>query len=82
MDYLPRVRRHNLPVPRTSFVGREREVWELVRTLAAARDIANAYPAGAWFVELAALEQEALVPQDVAEALGVRLAAAREMRLL
>ncbi len=37
MDDSPRVRRHNLPVPRTSFVGREREVSELVRTLAVAR---------------------------------------------
>jgi predicted ATPase len=37
MDDLPRVRRHNLPSPRTSFVGREREVSELVRTLATAR---------------------------------------------
>jgi hypothetical protein len=37
MDDLPRVRRHNLPAPRTSFVGREREVSELVRTLATAR---------------------------------------------
>ena len=40
--------------------------------LEAARDLADAYPGGTWLVELAPLEQEALVPQAVAEALGVR----------
>jgi predicted ATPase/DNA-binding CsgD family transcriptional regulator len=93
MDDLPRVRRHNLPAARTTFVGREREVSEIVHTLAttrlvtltgtggsgktrlaleAARGLADAYSGGVWFVELAPLEQEALVPQAVAEALGVR----------
>ncbi len=93
MDDLTRVRRHNLPAPRSSFVGREREVSEVMRALAttrlvtltgtggsgktrlaleAARDLANTCPGGAWLVELAPLEQETLVPQAVAEALGVR----------
>jgi hypothetical protein len=93
MDDLPRVRRHNLPAPRTSFVGREHKASEILRTLGrsrlvtlagiggsgetrlaleAARDLADAYPGGTWLVELAPLEQEALVPHSVAEALGVR----------
>jgi predicted ATPase len=36
------------------------------------RDLVGAYPDGVWFVELAPLSQPQLVPQVVAEALGVR----------
>jgi DNA-binding SARP family transcriptional activator len=83
---------HNLPAPRTSFVGREREMVEVKRLLAmtrlltltgaggsgksrlaleVARDLVGLYPDGVWLVELAALTQGALVPQVVAEILGV-----------
>lgn len=81
---------HNLPAPRSSFVGREREAEEVKSELAmtrlltltgvggsgktrlaleVARDLVAAYPDGAWFVELAALSEEALVPKAAAEAL-------------
>jgi len=39
--------------------------------LEVARDLIEAYPDGAWLVELAPLSEEALVPKAVAEALGV-----------
>ena len=85
--------RHNLPAPRTSFVGREREMLEVKRELAmtrlltltgaggsgktrlaleVARDLVDAYPDGAWLVELAGLSEGELVPQVMARALGVR----------
>jgi predicted ATPase/DNA-binding SARP family transcriptional activator/DNA-binding CsgD family transcriptional regulator len=85
--------RHNLPLARTSFIGRGRETLEVKRLLAMTRlltltgvggsgktrlalkvasDLAGAYPDGAWLVELAALSEGELVPQAVAEAVGVR----------
>ena len=39
--------------------------------LEAARDLVGAYPNGVWLVELAPLSEGALVPKEVAEALGV-----------
>lgn len=84
---------NNLPVQLSSFVGREREMEEVKRHLAAARlltlsgaggagktrlalqvaaDILDEYPDGAWFVELASIADEALVPQAVASSLGIR----------
>lgn len=84
--------RHNLPAPRSSFVGRERDTVEVKRALAmtylltltgtggsgktrlalaVARDLAGVYPDGAWFVELAPLSEGRLVPQEVADVLGV-----------
>ena len=39
--------------------------------LEVARDLIEAYPAGAWLVELAPLSEEVLVPKAVAETLGV-----------
>jgi len=39
--------------------------------LEVARDLVEAYPDGAWLVQLAPLSEEALVPKAVAEALGV-----------
>ena len=75
---------HNLPLARTSFVGRERETLEVKRLLAmtrlltltgvggsgktrlaleVARDLAGAYPDGAWLVELASLSDATLVAQ-------------------
>jgi predicted ATPase/DNA-binding SARP family transcriptional activator len=86
-------RRHNLPVAQSGFVGREREMSEVKRTLSmtrlltltgaggcgktrlaleVARDLTGAYPDGVWLVELASLSEEALVPNSVAAALGVR----------
>jgi predicted ATPase/DNA-binding SARP family transcriptional activator/DNA-binding CsgD family transcriptional regulator len=85
--------RHNLPVPRTSFVGRGRELSEIKRTLAMTRlltltgtggsgktrlvlkvaaDLVGAYPDGVRLVELAGLSEPELVPQEVADTLGVR----------
>jgi predicted ATPase/DNA-binding CsgD family transcriptional regulator len=73
-------------------VGREREMAEVERGLAAtrlltltgaggsgktrlaveaARDLISAYPDGVWLVELAPLSEGALVPKEVAQALGV-----------
>jgi predicted ATPase/DNA-binding SARP family transcriptional activator/DNA-binding CsgD family transcriptional regulator len=89
----PSVTEHNLPIPLTSFVGREKEVAAVEQLLGAtrlltltgtggcgktrlmleaARDLAAAYPDGAWLVELAPLVEEALVPQAVARVVGVR----------
>ncbi len=86
-------RRHNLPVSRTSFVGREREMLEVRRLLSmtglltltgaggcgktrlaleVARELVGAYPDGVWLVELGPVSEDALVPQAVAGALGVR----------
>jgi predicted ATPase/DNA-binding SARP family transcriptional activator len=85
--------KHNLPAPRTSFVGRERQMVEVKRTLAMtrlltltgaggsgktrlaleiARDLIGTYPDGVWLVELAPLVEGELVPETVAEILGVR----------
>jgi predicted ATPase/DNA-binding SARP family transcriptional activator/DNA-binding CsgD family transcriptional regulator/Tfp pilus assembly protein PilF len=84
---------HNLPVPRTSFVGRGRELSEIKRTLTMTRlltligtggsgktrlalkvaaDLAGTYPDGVRLVELAGLSEPELVPQEVADTLGVR----------
>jgi predicted ATPase/DNA-binding SARP family transcriptional activator len=83
----------NLPVPLTSFIGREREIEEVKLLLSstrlltltgsggigktrlairAASDLIKWYKDGVWWVELAPLIDEALVPQAVAQALGVR----------
>ncbi len=95
-------RRHNnnLPLARTSFVGRRREKLEVKRLLAmtrlltltgaggcgktrlaleVARDLVGAYPEGAWLVYLAPLSKAELVPQAVAQALGVREQPARPL---
>jgi DNA-binding SARP family transcriptional activator len=86
-------RKHNLPLARTSFVGRESEKLEVKRHLAmtrlltltgaggcgktrlaleVARDLVGAYPDGVWLVSLAPLSEAELVPQVVAQALGMR----------
>src|SRR5829696_2878214 len=90
---LPDADKHNLPAPRSSFVGREREMLEVKRELAmtrlltltgvggsgktrlaleVARDLLEAYPDGVWLAELAPLSEGELVPQTVAQALGVK----------
>jgi predicted ATPase/DNA-binding CsgD family transcriptional regulator len=86
-------RMHNLPLARTSFIGREREGLEVKRllamtrlltltgaggsgktrlTLKVARDLVGAYPEGVWLVDLAPLTEAELLPQAVAQAVGVR----------
>lgn len=101
----------NLPIPLTSFVGREREMAEIKKLLLrnelrttgdeqtrwnaslgvrlmtltgaggsgktrlaiqVATDLIDSYRDGVWWVELAALADETLVPQTVAKALGVQ----------
>jgi predicted ATPase/DNA-binding SARP family transcriptional activator len=83
----------NLPVPLTSFIGREREIEEVKHlfsstrlltltgsggigktrlAIQAAKDLIKSYKDGVWWVELAPLIDEALVPQAVAQVLGVR----------
>jgi predicted ATPase/DNA-binding SARP family transcriptional activator/DNA-binding CsgD family transcriptional regulator len=47
--------------------------------LKVARDLAGAYPDGAWLVELAPLSEGELVPQSVAQALGVREQPSRQL---
>jgi DNA-binding SARP family transcriptional activator len=85
--------KHNLPASSSSFVGREREMLEVRRTLAmtrvltltgaggsgktrlaleATRDLVGLYPDGVWLVEVAPVSEGALVPQVVANTLGVR----------
>jgi predicted ATPase/DNA-binding SARP family transcriptional activator/DNA-binding CsgD family transcriptional regulator len=85
--------RHNLPAPRTSFIGREREMLGVKRALVmtrlltltgtggsgktrlaleVARDLIGTYPDGVWLVELAPFSEGVLVPQAVAQALGVK----------
>ncbi|CAA9450954.1 MAG: hypothetical protein AVDCRST_MAG58-946, partial [uncultured Rubrobacteraceae bacterium] len=86
-------RMHNLPIARTSFIGREIETLEVKRLLAmtrlltltgaggcgktrlaleVARDLVGAYPEGTYLVDLAPLSEADLVPQAVAQVLGVR----------
>jgi len=83
----------NLPIPLTSFIGREREIEEVKLLLSstrlltltgsggigktrlaiqAANDLIKSYKDGVWWVELAPLIDDALVPQVVAQVLGVR----------
>ncbi len=84
--------RRNLPVPLTSFIGREREMGEVKRMLSTTRlltligtggmgktrlaiqvatDLSSEYKDGAWWVDLVALSDPALVPQAVAKSLGI-----------
>jgi predicted ATPase/DNA-binding SARP family transcriptional activator/DNA-binding CsgD family transcriptional regulator len=93
-------RRHNLPLERTSFVGRERESLEVKRLLAMTRlltltgaggcgktrlavevasDLVGAYPDGVWLADLAPLSEAELVPQAVAQAVGVHEQPARPL---
>jgi predicted ATPase/DNA-binding CsgD family transcriptional regulator len=85
--------RSNLPNLLSTFVGRERELAEVVRlvrttrlvtltgaggagktrlAIEAALRVVGDVPGGAWLVELAPVADPALVPQSIADALGVR----------
>jgi predicted ATPase/class 3 adenylate cyclase len=89
LDTLP----NNLPLQLTSFVGREREIADVMQLLRSTRlvtlagaggcgktrlalqvaaDLLDAFPDGAWFVDLAPLTDAALVSQAIAAALNVR----------
>jgi predicted ATPase/class 3 adenylate cyclase len=93
--------RHNLPAQLTSFIGRETELAEVHRLLAANRlltltgpggtgktrlalqaaaDCVEAFPHGAWLVELAPLADPALLPQAVAGVLNVQEQRGRSVR--
>lgn len=84
---------NNLPVQRTSFVGRDEQIAEIVQLLRATRvltllgaggcgktrlalrvaaDVSGGFPDGVWFVDFAPLTDPTLVPQTVAQVLGVR----------
>jgi predicted ATPase/DNA-binding SARP family transcriptional activator/Tfp pilus assembly protein PilF len=85
--------RTNLPVPLTSFIGREKAVEEILRLLSKNRLVTLTGPGGVgktrlaiqssnkvlskskdgvWWIELAPLTDETLVPQALAKSLGVR----------
>lgn len=85
--------RTNVPIPLTSFIGRKREMDDLLRLLGqqrlvtltgpggvgktrlatqAATKLLRKFDDGVWWVELAPLADENLVPQAVAQALAVR----------
>jgi predicted ATPase/DNA-binding CsgD family transcriptional regulator len=91
---------HSLPAPRTSFVGREREIDEVTRLLEGTRlmtlvgspgvgktrlaieiayGLLDTYEAGAWLIELAPIDDAAMVPHAVAAAVGVREQALRPL---
>lgn len=89
----PSTPKHNIPAALSSFVGREREMVEVQRSLAmtrlltltgaggtgktrlateAARELAGAYPDGAWMVDASALSDPQLLTRAAAAAFGVR----------
>jgi hypothetical protein len=90
----------NLPVPPTPFLGRERELDDVVRLLRSSRlltltgpggsgktrlaahaaaEAADEFPAGVWWIALAALHGPALVPEAIREALGAKIDLARHI---
>ncbi len=83
----------NLPIPLTSFIGREREMEEVKNLISttrlltltgsggigktrlaiqAAKELTKSYKDGIWWVELAPVTENRLVPEAVAQVLGVR----------
>ena len=87
------VPRSNLPVPLTSFIGREKQVEEIIQLLNknrlvtltgiggigktrlaihVAKNLTKSYKDGVWWVELAPVIDSQLVPQAIAQVLGVR----------
>jgi predicted ATPase/class 3 adenylate cyclase len=90
----------NLPVPPTPFLGRERELDDVVRLLRSSRlltltgpggsgktrlaahaaaEAADEFPAGVWWIALAALHDPALVPEAISETLGAKIDLARHI---
>jgi predicted ATPase/DNA-binding SARP family transcriptional activator len=91
---------NNLPIQLTSFIGREKELVEVVRLLGKHRlvtltgpggvgktrlaiqssnELLGKFKDGVWWVELASLPDAALVPQAVAQVLGVRESASQPL---
>ena len=85
--------RHNLPIPRTSLIGRAQDVQKVQDLIAhaslvtltgsggvgktrlslqVAENVLDHFADGVWYIELAALSDPVLVPQQVATTLGVR----------
>jgi len=83
----------NIPVPLTSFIGREEELKEIAALLSKSRlvtltgsggvgktrlaiqvvaDVLDKFPDGVWFLDLAPLNDPALVPNTLANLLGIR----------
>ena len=83
----------NIPIPLTSFIGREKELKEVADLLSKSRlvtltgsggvgktrlaiqvvaDILDRFPDGVWFLDLAPLSDPALVPNTLANMLGLR----------
>jgi class 3 adenylate cyclase len=84
---------NNLPIHLTSFIGREKEIEELIGELSehrivtltgsggtgktrlalqVAAEVIDAFPGGVWFVELAPVTDPGLVPNTLANLLGLR----------
>ena len=84
---------NNLPIQLTSFIGREKEIAELIRelndhhivtltgsggtgktrlSLEVAAEGLDSFPDGVWFLELAPVTDPALVPNTLANLLGLR----------
>lgn len=82
----------NIPVPRTSLIGRENEVREVTGLLSKSRlitltgsggvgktrlaiqvvaEVLELFPDGVWFLDLAPLSDPKLIPNGLAEALGL-----------
>ncbi|HMD82830.1 MAG TPA: AAA family ATPase, partial [Anaerolineales bacterium] len=89
----PREQKTNLPVPLTSFIGREKDVERIQHRLAghrlvtltgvggigktrlsqeAVRQLLYEYANGVWLVELASVNDPALVPQTVGTVFGIQ----------
>ncbi|MGA2505550.1 MAG: tetratricopeptide repeat protein [Anaerolineales bacterium] len=89
---LPPTHRNNIPVPPTSFIGREKDLKEIFRLLERNRLVTVTGPGGVgktrlviessknlfdkikdgvYWVELGAINDETLIPQAIARALGV-----------
>jgi len=83
----------NVPIPLTSFIGREKELQEIGSLLSKSRlvtltgsggvgktrlsiqmvaDVLHRFPDGVWFLDLAPLTDAALVPNTLANLLGLR----------
>ena len=91
---------NNLPIPMTSFVGREQEIVEIKQALEKTRlvtltgsggtgktrlslqvatEIVDHFKDGVWLIELAPITDPELVPNTVANVLGIREVSARPL---